>query len=65
MSKRDHNELRKMFAKPALTPKEIADEQLFAMTCEELARLPVDLPKHMRAAAAVLRALERHIDKTK
>ena len=44
---------------PVLTQEEMRDEQILAVIDEELARMPVDLPDHIRLATALLHALQR------
>jgi hypothetical protein len=44
---------------PVLTPEEAGDEQILAVIDEELARMPVDLPDHIRMSTALLHALQR------
>lgn len=45
--------------RPVLTQEEVRDEQILAVIDEELARMPVDLPDHVRMATALLHALQR------
>jgi hypothetical protein len=44
---------------PVLTQEEMKDEQIIAVIDDELARMPVGLPDHIRMATALLHALQR------